>query len=217
MEVISQMVIELEAESQIWVGLHERSPACTNQRNGCRKWKWESMIGQVDLTIPKLRRGSLYPSLLEPRKRSEKALLTVVQEAARALGAEVYFAHPYASRERGTNENINSLIRQYFPMDARFYDLKHDEIAFVKHRLNTRPRKCLPFSAPMVFLNNHGFTWVLNPGFRIKRKNEKPLFYDKSNPQIHHTCSDNIEGKKLTWSTAKHETQGDTFVQAVRN
>ena len=79
-------------------------------------------------------------------------------EAAKALGAEVYFAHLYASRERGTNENTNGLIRQYFPMDARFYDLKHDEIAFVKHRLNTRPRKCLPFSAPMVFLNNHGFT-----------------------------------------------------------
>ena len=81
MEVISQMVIELEAENQIGASKHERSPKRTNQRNGYRKRKWETRVGEVDLAIPKLRRGSFYPSLLEPRKRSEKALLAVVQEA----------------------------------------------------------------------------------------------------------------------------------------
>jgi len=81
MEVISQMVIELEAENQIGASKHERSPARTNQRNGYRKRKWETRVGEVELAIPKLRRGSFYPSLLEPRKRSEKALLAVVQEA----------------------------------------------------------------------------------------------------------------------------------------
>lgn len=79
-------------------------------------------------------------------------------EVTKALGAEVYFAHPYASWERGTNENTNGLIRQYFPKNTSFHDLKHEDIAFVEHRLNTRPRKCLSFSSPMVFLNNHGCT-----------------------------------------------------------
>ena len=81
MELISQMVIELEAENQIGASKHERSTTRTNQRNGYRKRRWETRVGEVDLAIPKLRRGSFYPSLLEPRKRSEKALLAVVQEA----------------------------------------------------------------------------------------------------------------------------------------
>ena len=80
------------------------------------------------------------------------------EEIARALGAEVYFAHPYASWERGTNENTNGLIRQYFPKNTEFRKLTNEDIAFVEHRLNTRPRKCLSFSSPMVFLKNHGCT-----------------------------------------------------------
>jgi len=77
---------------------------------------------------------------------------------AKELGAKVYFAHPYASWERGTNENTNGLIRQYFPKNTSFCLLTYEDIAYVEHRLNTRPRKCLSFSSPMVFLNNHGCT-----------------------------------------------------------
>ncbi|MBC8336878.1 MAG: IS30 family transposase [Anaerolineales bacterium] len=77
---------------------------------------------------------------------------------AKALGAKVYFAHPYASWERGTNENTNGLIRQYIPKDTRFGDLTCADMIFVENRLNTRPRKCLSFATPMVFLNNHGCT-----------------------------------------------------------
>lgn len=80
------------------------------------------------------------------------------EEIARTLGAEVYFAHPYASWERGTNENTNGLIRQYFPKNTDFRKLTNEDIAFVEQRLNTRPRKCLSFSSPMVFLKNHGCT-----------------------------------------------------------
>ena len=77
------------------------------------------------------------------------------EEIANVLGAEVYFAHPYASWERGTNENTNGLIRQYIPKDTKFGELTHEDIAFVENRLNTRPRKCLSFNPPVVFLNNH--------------------------------------------------------------
>lgn len=77
---------------------------------------------------------------------------------AEDLKAEVYFAHPYASWERGTNENTNGLIRQYIPKNTEFANITNEEILFVEYRLNTRPRKCLSFSAPMVILNDHGCT-----------------------------------------------------------
>ena len=74
------------------------------------------------------------------------------QSIAKELQAEVYFAHPYASWERGTNENTNGLIRQYVPKGSDFSSITTDYISFVKERLNDRPRKCLDFQAPhMVF------------------------------------------------------------------
>ena len=74
------------------------------------------------------------------------------QTIAQKLQSEVYFAHPYASWERGTNENTNGLIRQYFPKGSDFSSITDDQISFVKERLNDRPRKCLDFQAPvMVF------------------------------------------------------------------
>ena len=80
------------------------------------------------------------------------------EDIARALGARIYFAHPYASWERGTNENTNGLIRQYIPKSTDFSALVKTDILFVENRLNMRPRKCLSFNSPMVFLNNHGCT-----------------------------------------------------------
>jgi IS30 family transposase len=71
---------------------------------------------------------------------------------AQALNADVYFAHPQAAWERGTNENANGLIRQYFPKGTDFADLTARDIEQVMLRLNHRPRKCLGFSSPdMVF------------------------------------------------------------------
>ena len=66
------------------------------------------------------------------------------------LQSAVYFAHPYASWERGTNENTNGLIRQYFPKGSDFSSITNDQISFVKERLNDRPRKCLDFQAPAI-------------------------------------------------------------------
>ena len=74
------------------------------------------------------------------------------QTIARELQANVFFAHPYSSWERGTNENTNGLIRQYFPKGSDFSSITDDQISFVKERLNDRPRKCLDFQPPsMVF------------------------------------------------------------------
>ena len=67
---------------------------------------------------------------------------------ARCLQAKVYFAHPYCSWERGLNENMNGLIRQYFPKGTNFNNVSDDEVNDVVYKLNHRPRKCLNYRTP---------------------------------------------------------------------
>ena len=76
------------------------------------------------------------------------------EHIAKQLNADFYFAHPYSSWERGANENMNGLIRQFFPKKMPFDDITDQDIAFVTHRLNHRPRKCLGYKTPhQVFMN----------------------------------------------------------------
>jgi putative transposase len=80
-QIMMQKLIELEAGQQIGAGRYERNPERVTYRNGYRTRLWETRVGEVPLRIPKLREGTFFPSLLEPRKRSEHALLAVIQEA----------------------------------------------------------------------------------------------------------------------------------------
>jgi IS30 family transposase len=74
------------------------------------------------------------------------------QEIAKEIKTEVFFAHPYSSWERGTNENTNGLLRQYFPKGSDFSKITDDKVQFAEKRLNRRPRKCLNVRTPeMVF------------------------------------------------------------------
>jgi IS30 family transposase len=76
------------------------------------------------------------------------------QEIASHLDIDFYFARPYASWERGTNENMNGLLRQYFPKKRDIKTITDKEIHAVMHKLNNRPRKCLDFKTPIeVFFN----------------------------------------------------------------
>lgn len=70
------------------------------------------------------------------------------QKIARALNAKFYFAHPFASWERGLNENTNGLIRQYFPKKHDFTTITQQQIERVMEKLNNRPRKCLGVKTP---------------------------------------------------------------------
>jgi len=70
------------------------------------------------------------------------------QKIAKALKTRFYFAHPYASWERGLNENTNGLIRQYFPKKHDFTTITQNQIDKVMDRLNNRPRKCLGIKTP---------------------------------------------------------------------
>jgi IS30 family transposase len=128
------------------------------------------MVGRCDLRVVragKMEIGGLAPfktaqavsdamiSLLTPFAACVHTLTTDNGRAfaqheriAEQLGADFFFAHPYVSWERGANENINGLIRQFFPKKMGFETITSNDIEFVTHRLNHRPRKCLGFKTP---------------------------------------------------------------------
>jgi transposase, IS30 family len=79
---------------------------------------------------------------------SPKAAMGHHGELARRLGFKTYFADPYSSWQRGTNENTNGLIRQYFPKKHDFGSTSHQRVARIARKLNNRPRKCLAYRTP---------------------------------------------------------------------
>jgi putative transposase len=74
-------LMEAEVSEQIGAGLHEKAPERLTHRNGYRERGWNTRVGEIELAIPRLRSGSYLPSFLEPRSRSEQALVAVIQEA----------------------------------------------------------------------------------------------------------------------------------------
>ena len=70
------------------------------------------------------------------------------QKVDEALGIQTYFADPYCSWQRGSNENYNGLLRQYIPKKRRLETVTEEELAMIENRLNHRPRKRLGFKTP---------------------------------------------------------------------
>jgi putative transposase len=78
---LSQAIMEMEVEEHIGAARHERTEGRSGHRNGYRERTWETRAGAIELKVPRVRDGSYFPSLLEPRRRAERALSAVVQEA----------------------------------------------------------------------------------------------------------------------------------------
>ena len=79
--VLAQALMDTEVTALVGAERHERTEDRTGYRNGSRMRTWDTRLGTIDLAIPKVRTGTYFPSLLQPRRRAEQALLTVVQEA----------------------------------------------------------------------------------------------------------------------------------------
>ena len=69
-------------------------------------------------------------------------------------GMKIYFAHPYSSWERGTNENTNGLIRRYLPKGTDFNQINKKQLIIIQEKLNNRPRKIIGFKTPKEIMNS---------------------------------------------------------------
>lgn len=77
------------------------------------------------------------------------------KKIAKALGVQYYFAHPYASYERGSIENLNGLVRQYIPKGTDFNEITTDFVKAIESKLNNRPRKVLDYLTPCEYAERH--------------------------------------------------------------
>lgn len=136
MGVVLQALIDLEATQVIGAGRYERSDTRTTHRNGTRSRLLSTKAGDVNLQIPKLRQGSFFPSLLEPRRRIDKALWAVVMEAyvhgvstrkvddlVQALGIEAGISKSEVSRICG---ELDAVVEEF-----RDRSLAHGEFPYV--------------------------------------------------------------------------------------
>jgi IS30 family transposase len=153
----------------------EERPAIVERRSRIGDWELDTIIGKghsgvlVSVTERKSRLTLLAKTPNKTAEAVREALLKLLtahsdkvrtltadngkefahhEAIAKDLSADFYFAHPYASWERGLNENTNGLVRQYFPKDRDFSTITDNEVQSVMDKLNNRPRKCLGMKTP---------------------------------------------------------------------
>jgi IS30 family transposase len=155
-------------------GIEER-PAIVENRRRIGDWEGDTIIGRrrQGALLTLVERKTLYTVIVKLRGKHADELAQAANAAmqvhksrvktitfdnglefaahekiARKLQADIFFANPYCSWERGTNENINGLIRQYFPKGTDFNRVTESEIQAVMDRLNNRPRATRQFKSP---------------------------------------------------------------------
>ncbi len=156
------------------VSIDER-PDIVEERNRIGDWEADTIIGKahkqaiVSLTERKSGLALVYKVDRRTKENTEvgiKKLLNFVsdkvhtitsdngkefgnhEKIAKGLKCSFYFAHAYSSWERGTNENTNGLIRQYFPKNRDFRTITDKELIHAMKRLNNRPRKRFGYKTP---------------------------------------------------------------------
>ena len=153
----------------------DQRPAIVDSRNRYGDWEVDTVIGrhhkQALVTLVE-RKSSLTLIAKVTRKTAENVATAIIEllkplsswvhtitadngrefaqheRIARELNTKFYFAHPFASWERGINENTNGLIRQYFPKKHNFISITQKQVERVMDKLNNRPRKKLGFKTP---------------------------------------------------------------------
>ena len=163
------------------VSIEER-PELVEQRERLGDWEADTLVGKdhQGALVSLVERKSRY-TLLWPVKRRQADLVSHAtislllpfvdrvhtitgdngkefaehMQIAETLKAVFYFAHPYSAWERGTSENTNGLVRQYFPKGTNFSKVTDAESVSAADKLNQRPRKCLAFRTPFEVFFEH--------------------------------------------------------------
>ncbi len=117
-----------------------------NRKNAYNKA--QSLIDRFSQINRELRRSITYDN------GTENAGHTMVNHS---LGTKSYFAHPYHSWERGSNENINGLIRRFIPKKTDLQSVTEEQLAEIEYKLNNRPRKCLNYHTPFEVASSLNF------------------------------------------------------------
>jgi IS30 family transposase len=112
----------------------------------------DGMDSDLTMRAAKRRLKDLPPSLRRSMTFDNGKEFAKHPRLTRHLGLEVYFADPYASWQRGANENMNGLLRQFFPKGTDFTRISHQEAARVELLLNERPRKRHDYRTPAEIL-----------------------------------------------------------------
>jgi IS30 family transposase len=153
----------------------DQRPQIVEQRERLGDWEVDTILGKgrrraiVTLTERKSRLALLYKVERRSAKLVAEAIIHLLQPLsgqrhtitgdngkefaehryiARELGIDFFFAHPYSAWERGSNENMNGLVRQYIPKNRDLATVTVQELEGIMHKLNHRPRKCLDFRSP---------------------------------------------------------------------
>ena len=153
----------------------EQRPAIVDARSRMGDWEGDTVVGKghQGVLVTLVERKSRYTLAQQLDSRHSAGVTQAVIELLRpykslcetitfdngkefaehafiaaSLQADVYFAHPYHSWERGLNENTNGLLRQYFPKSTNLRKVSQHEVDDAVYRLNHRPRKCLNYRTP---------------------------------------------------------------------
>jgi IS30 family transposase len=160
----------------------EMRPAVVEQRQRIGDWEVDTIVGKghrqaiVSLTERKSRLVLLRKVERRTADLVSEAVIDLLQpiseplhtitadngkefaeheRISRELNTDFFFAHPFAAWERGTNENMNGLVRQYIPKNREFASITEHELLVITNRLNHRPRKCLDFMSPFEVFFEH--------------------------------------------------------------
>jgi len=159
----------------------EERPALVNARKRLGDWEVDTLLGSKhkDVMVTLTERKSRFVLVGKVKERTAQAVQSKIctlllpindkvrtltsdhgkefathEQIAETLDLKFYFAHPYAAWERGTSENTNGLLRQYFPKKSNFTSISKKEVDLVMSKLNSRPRKSLRFKTPFEVLFN---------------------------------------------------------------
>lgn len=154
----------------------DQRPAIVDSRKRTGDWEGDTIIGAHDggaVIASMVERKSRYTCLAKAKNKTTAAVIDSINQKMRPiadlvftitldngkefsqhdrmsdmLGANVFFAKPYHSWERGLNENTNGLVRQYFPKRIPFDNITENDLQKVVKKINNRPRKCLGYKTP---------------------------------------------------------------------